>query len=718
MVLQQTGKDQGNSAWLRHLAVERSSLARDIHDALEGNVGYVLRSTLTNVECDNAVQQVWSFLEDTSSGKLHSEASLCKEASGYWSANGAGFLLGRVRELFADRLYEPLYGSTELHSSKEGFALLLHDKYETSIDESLSLCGAVDDDIPRIRSLAVLQGEVCISSSNISNPQILFLQTGDIFVWRSDTTLSIAVPSTTSILTFCTMQPAAWTDPEMLCLKMSAYKERRTGDYRPHLEKWQYAQRIQGLTGQKRQYFRTSPPLVTTRQAELYGLIPFDNASDTPPREKTMERAIIRGVRFCDEEETSVRPMSYPCSARLEFLSASDEPTAVTMEGGDKWLGGMASPCGRYVYGVPGHAPSVLRITLADGSLDCIGPSYAGKFKWLRGVEIPPEPLYAETYQSGCCIALPCNHPSILKINPSTSEVYTFGENVLSSCGATSWLYHGGNLASNGFVYAIPANAERVLKFHPFSDHTELIGPRFPGKAKWYGGIVGSDGCIWGIPHNHSLVLRIDPRTDRVSLLGLGSNSEDCCPLPDGMWKWHGGLRAGHKIIGFPNNSDSVLVIDCSKTRVYTIGAGILKSGRHRIPQDHRYKYLGGALTLDKRAVYLFPCDAEQVLRIDCVEDTLSLVGPLLLEGENKFQNGFVGHDGVLYGIPQRSCGVLRIVPRTRADGEDIVDIMDCGEELIGVKDKFEGGVLGMDQNIYCIPLRAKVCVKIVPCLR
>lgn len=40
---------------------------------------------------------------------------------------------------------------------------------------------------------------------------------------------------------------------------------------------------------------------------------------------------------------------------------------------------------------------------------------------------------------------------------------------------------------------------------------------------------------------------------------------------------------------------------------------------------------------------------------------------------------------------------------------------MDCGPSLINVKDKFEGGVLGGDGCVYCIPLRSKVCVKVVP---
>jgi hypothetical protein len=76
-------------------------------------------------------------------------------------------------------------------------------------------------------------------------------------------------------------------------------------------------------------------------------------------------------------------------------------------------------------------------------------------------------------------------------------------------------------------------------------------------------------------------------------------------------------------------------------------------------------------------------------------------------------------------GIPQRSSGVLRIVPPgikrwNHQGGElpydrEIVDVMYCGDEMVACKDKFEGGVLGLDRPIYCIPLRAKSFVKIVP---
>ena len=404
---------------------------------------------------------------------------------------------------------------------------------------------------------------------------------------------------------------------------------------------------------------------------------------------------------------------------------------------------------------------------------------------------------------------------SFLKVNPAvdipaltapkpdmtTKVAYSFGQEALKdNChGLDGWFYHGGNLAENGWIYCIPANAPRVCKVHPATDEVVMIGSTNLNRAataaaseldtdddgveeeeeeegiprcKWFGGLIGSDKCIYGIPHNAQGVLKIDPTNDEVTIM----KQDDGQPLPKGNWKWHGGLAAPkyHKIIGFPNNSDHVLVINCKTQRVYTVGMSPkrddddnnnsgsrsnddddendtinndfasnecrLTSGRHRIPQDGRYKYLGGALAKNGRYAYLFPCDAERVLRFDCETDEMTLIGPPLLDGENKFQNGFCSPiDGCLYGIPQRAMGVLRIRPaagnskvvtdgasssssssndceeETEEKEEDHVDIIPFDEEMVRIKDKFEGGVMGTDGSIYCMPLRARRCVRIVP---
>ena len=48
-------------------------------------------------------------------------------------------------------------------------------------------------------------------------------------------------------------------------------------------------------------------------------------------------------------------------------------------------------------------------------------------------------------------------------------------------------------------VYCIPQFAEQVLKIDPNNnDSLSLIGPRLPGRNKWYGGLLGrSDGAMY-----------------------------------------------------------------------------------------------------------------------------------------------------------------------------------------------------------------------------
>ena len=71
------------------------------------------------------------------------------------------------------------------------------------------------------------------------------------------------------------------------------------------------------------------------------------------------------------------------------------------------------------------------------------------------------------------------------------------------------------------------------------------------------------------------------------------------------------------------------------------------------------------------------------------------------------------------YAIPQRASSVLRVVPPVQKENgeeeEDMVEMLYCGDEMVGVKDKFEGGVMGgRDGAIYCIPLRAKSVLRVL----
>lgn len=581
-----------------------------VRDALLTEGYAVLPKILTSHECDQALDAMWDFLHDTSSGIIvrSDPSTWYKESShqqmepwpstGYktfvdmFQSLGAGWVLGDVRETIAERVFEPLFQTRELHCSKEGFTFLRPTAPTGAVittsaiptQKPMMVCGkeqvqsrgehydqsCSSQGLQTIQSLVALEDQregvdgcflcyprsfgvvhqaltkdtyrgqfswVPLTDEEIDRlkmnfglaPMCIYLRKGDMVLWRSDLVHAPLGPSGQTprfrAVAYCSMQPAHLTPPEVWNRKLDAYKQRRTGDHRPHEESW-HSHR--NTNPNHRPYYRTSSPLVTERQAELYGLIPYTNDADQ--RAIDMARAVVRGVRFAPEG-LQVRPPTRPCHARLEFLTAKDEHI---LQGQDKYLGGIASPCGKYVYGVPGSAKRVLRICTTTGMMDCIGPSYDGKFKWLRGVDVPPTVMNDPKYPNGCCLALPSNAASILKINPATHEVHTFGEETLRECGATSWLYHGGNLASNGWVYAIPANANRVLKFHPATEETVLIGPTIEGKQKWYGGIVGPSGnksgskdhqCIYGIPHNAKGTILADCDNPTAFVLTLSSQA-------------------------------------------------------------------------------------------------------------------------------------------------------------------------------------------------
>ena len=87
------------------------------------------------------------------------------------------------------------------------------------------------------------------------------------------------------------------------------------------------------------------------------------------------------------------------------------------------------------------------------------------------------------------------------------------------------------------------------------------------------------------MPHTARQVLKIVPSTGEVTVVGP--------ELPEGGWKWHGGTAdpAGEIIYGFPNHADTVLRIDTRDDTVTTIGGPeVIKTGRHRVPADGKYK--------------------------------------------------------------------------------------------------------------------------------
>lgn len=85
---------------------------------------------------------------------------------------------------------------------------------------------------------------------------------------------------------------------------------------------------------------------------------------------------------------------------------------------------------------------------------------------------------------------------------------------------------HGGVLAPNGKIYAVPYRASTVLEIDPVgSGSTNTFGSVGSGVDKWLGGVLAPNGKIYAIPHNSSNVLVIDPVGLTTSSFGsLGSS--------------------------------------------------------------------------------------------------------------------------------------------------------------------------------------------------
>ena len=67
--------------------------------------------------------------------------------------------------------------------------------------------------------------------------------------------------------------------------------------------------------------------------------------------------------------------------------------------------------------------------------------------------------------------------------------------------------------------------------------------------------------------------------------------------------------------------------------------------------------------------MYFIPSDSDHVVRVECATETVREVGASLEHEkivQNKWQNGFIGEDGVIWGIPLKAETVLTIVPGAR----------------------------------------------------
>lgn len=230
-----------------------------------------------------------------------------------------------------------------------------------------------------------------------------------------------------------------------------------------------------------------------------------------------------------------------------------------------RWHGAVYSPIDRCIYGIPCNAPQVLRIDPVTRRVAMIGPVMMAALKWYGGV------LAA----NGCIYGIPNCAGQVLEIHPASGSVTLF-----AAVPRGQYLWHGGVVGPDQCIYGIPSHSGHVLKINPFDKTVKLIGDdidpgayRAKGRYKYGGAVVGSNGIIYGLPSDAERVLRIDPVSETTRLIGPAFQMHN---------KWQNGyLAPDHKIYGIPCNMDQVLQIDCEHDQVSTIPIDPLYSHGH-----------------------------------------------------------------------------------------------------------------------------------------
>ncbi|CAE8596430.1 unnamed protein product [Polarella glacialis] len=193
----------------------------------------------------------------------------------------------------------------------------------------------------------------------------------------------------------------------------------------------------------------------------------------------------------------------------LEIDPASDNVTTFGSLSGSsfKWLHGILAPNGA-IYGIPYSASSVLKIEPgsgpARGTASTFGSlgSLAGKWR------------HAVLDATGVIYGIPYAATAVLRIDTWSDSVTTFGELPRLP---DKWF--AGVLGWNGMIYGIPSASDAVLRIDPITQKQAVLSTLGDASIlgdtgttdKWKGFVLTENGTIYALPFNAEKILRIDP---------------------------------------------------------------------------------------------------------------------------------------------------------------------------------------------------------------
>jgi hypothetical protein len=177
-----------------------------------------------------------------------------------------------------------------------------------------------------------------------------------------------------------------------------------------------------------------------------------------------------------------------------------------------------------------------------------------------------------------------------------------------------------------------------------------LIGDEIQGGEKWNDFVDGGDGFLYGIPCNARRVVKFNPLDKSLTEIGPD--------LGHGWAKWTCGVRANTgNIYCAPFMADHILKISINDGTVETLD-------NVELPETGGDGELwsSGALATDNN-IYYMPCSARRIMRLNPDNDSLSSIGDDLGGGEFKYRGTVVGKDDCLYGIPNLAPRIVKFDP-------------------------------------------------------
>jgi hypothetical protein len=177
-----------------------------------------------------------------------------------------------------------------------------------------------------------------------------------------------------------------------------------------------------------------------------------------------------------------------------------------------------------------------------------------------------------------------------------------------------------------------------------------LIGHEIQGDDKWSAFVDGGDGFLYGIPSDARRVVKFDPLNKSLTEIGPD--------LGEGGDKWSCGVLANNSsIYCAPFGADHILKIDTIRGTVETLNDV-------ELPETGDALWASGALAPDN-SIYYMPFRARRIMRLNPDNDSLSSVGDDLGREECKYRGTVVGNDDCVYGIPHYTSRIVKFDPTT-----------------------------------------------------